>query len=99
MFVCTPFTDKLRGFGRKAGVMVLYLVWGLLGLAEVPLFNGYISKTLIHESIVNTSAWMPIQTVLAGTLQTVEALFTFAGGLHWHIMLEIVCSHLYREKS
>ena len=82
IYVCMHTFDlnKLRGFGRKKPVLWFVFGMGLLGLAGVPLFNGYISKTLIHESIVEYIGMMPTQTILAGTLQTVEALFTFAGG-------------------
>ena len=71
---------------------------GLLGLAGVPLFNGYISKTLIHESIVEYIGMMPTQTILAGTLQTVEALFTFAGGLTLAYMLKLFVA-IFIEKN
>ena len=74
IYVCMHTFDlnKLRGFGRKKPVLWFVFGMGLLGLAGVPLFNGYISKTLIHESIVEYIGMMPTQTILAGTLQTVE---------------------------
>ena len=90
--------NKLRGFGRKKPVLWFVFGMGLLGLAGVPLFNGYISKTLIHESIVEYIGMMPTQTVLAGTLQTVEALFTFAGGLTLAYMLKLFVA-IFIEKN
>ncbi|MBO5022790.1 MAG: sodium:proton antiporter [Clostridia bacterium] len=67
--------NKLRGFGRgKPFLAVIFLV-GACSLAGVPGFCGYISKTLVHESIVEYAHH-------AGTLITVvEWLFLFSGGL------------------
>ena len=100
IYVCMHTFDlnKLRGFGRKKPVLWFVFGMGLLGLAGVPLFNGYISKTLIHESIVEYIGMMPTQTVLAGTLQTVEALFTFAGGLTLAYMLKLFVA-IFIEKN
>ncbi len=44
--------NDIRGFGRKKPLLHLAFLFGALGIAGVPLFNGYISKTLLHESIV-----------------------------------------------
>ena len=67
--------NKLRGFGRgKPFLAVIFLV-GACSLAGIPGTCGYISKTLVHESIVEYAHH-------AGTLITaVEWLFLFSGGL------------------
>ncbi len=44
--------NDIRGFGRKKPLLTYVFLMGALGIGGVPLFNGYISKTLIHESIV-----------------------------------------------
>ncbi len=44
--------NEIRGFGRKKPLIKYAFLMGSLGIAGIPLFNGYISKTLIHESIV-----------------------------------------------
>jgi hydrogenase-4 component B len=44
--------NKIRGFGRKKPLLKGLFLTGALGIGGIPLFNGYISKTLIHESIV-----------------------------------------------
>lgn len=43
--------NDIRGFGRKKPLLHFTFLSGALGIAGVPLFNGYISKTLLHESI------------------------------------------------
>ncbi|MCD8019240.1 MAG: complex I subunit 5 family protein [Clostridiales bacterium] len=44
--------NDIRGFGRKKPLLLYVFLMGSLGIGGIPLFNGYISKTLIHESIV-----------------------------------------------
>ena len=44
--------DDIRGWGRnKTGLKAAFAL-GALGISGVPLFNGYVSKTLLHEGIV-----------------------------------------------
>ena len=44
--------NNIRGYGRKKPLLMYSFLAGSLGISGIPLFNGYISKTLIHESIV-----------------------------------------------
>ena len=44
--------NKIRGFGRKKPLLNYIFLMGALGIGGMPLWNGYVSKTLIHESIV-----------------------------------------------
>lgn len=44
--------NDIQGFGRKKPLLMYVFLMGSLGIGGIPLFNGYISKTLIHESIV-----------------------------------------------
>ena len=44
--------NDIRGFGRNKPVLHIAFLMGVLGISGVPLWNGYISKTLLHESIV-----------------------------------------------
>lgn len=67
--------NKLRGFGRGKPFLAIVFLIGACSLAGVPGFCGYISKTLVHESIVEYAHH-------AGALITaVEWLFLFSGGL------------------
>ncbi|MFI3284913.1 MAG: proton-conducting transporter membrane subunit, partial [Erysipelotrichaceae bacterium] len=89
--------NKVQGFGRKKwGLMILFLI-GALGISGIPLFNGYISKTLLHESIVEYIE------LLHGTsymvfFEGIEMIFLFAGGLTLAYMMKLfVC--LFVEKN
>ncbi len=89
--------NQIRGFGRnKRLLMVLFLI-GALGISGVPLLNGYISKTLIHESIVEASE-LYLHTGWADLFRITEILFITAGGLTFAYMTKLfVC--LFVEKN
>lgn len=44
--------NDIRGFGRNKPMLALIMGIPMLSLAGLPLLNGYVSKTLLHESIV-----------------------------------------------
>lgn len=70
--------NKLRGFGRdKTFLKIIFLV-GALGISGVPLFSGYISKTLIHEGLVEYIHMAPTGHVI---LTVSEWLFLLCGGM------------------
>lgn len=42
---------EIRGFGRKKPALLFAFFMGTLGIGGLPLWNGYVSKTLLHEGI------------------------------------------------
>ena len=44
--------NKVRGFGRKKPFLMTVFGIAAAGVGGIPLLNGYISKTMLHESIV-----------------------------------------------
>lgn len=44
--------NEIRGFGRNKPVLKFCFLMGALGITGVPFWSGYVSKTLLHESIV-----------------------------------------------
>ena len=72
--------NRIRGYGRhKPFLMIVFLI-GALGISGFPLFSGYISKTLLHESILEYTA--VIASTGSGTLwlTATEWLFLLSGG-------------------
>ena len=70
--------NKLRGFGRdKTFLKIIFLV-GALGISGVPLFSGYISKTLIHEGLVE---YIHLASSGEIILTVSEWLFLLCGGM------------------
>lgn len=75
----TTDLNKLKGAGRGSWPMMICFLIGGLSLAGVPAFGGYISKTLLHESLVHQIHLQ--EGMLAGILEVVEKLFLISGGL------------------
>ncbi|MBQ3009836.1 MAG: sodium:proton antiporter, partial [Oscillospiraceae bacterium] len=89
---CTAHTydlNKLRGFGKDKPLLMLVMGIPMASLAGVPGLNGYVSKTLLHESIVEYIHLVPETAAL---FTAVEWAFLFAGGLTAAYMLKLfVC--------
>ena len=68
--------NDIRGFGRGKPLLHIIFLCGALSLAGIPGFCGYVSKTLVHEAIVEYAHHSHLWTVTA-----VEWLFLFSGGL------------------
>jgi len=43
---------KLKGFFLRRKIISILFLTGVLGISGVPFFNGYISKTLLHEALL-----------------------------------------------
>ena len=85
--------NSLRGWGKGKPLLNIAFLLGLLGIAGVPLFNGYISKTLIHDAIIEYAA-------IGGAAYTVvEWLFLISGGITLAYMLKLyICIFIEGEK-
>ena len=82
--------NEIRGFGRGKPFLNAAFLMGALGIGGIPLWNGYISKTLLHESIVEYSG--------APVFVFVEWMFLISGGLTVAYMLKLYIS-LFWEKN
>ncbi|MDO4614878.1 MAG: complex I subunit 5 family protein [Lachnospiraceae bacterium] len=78
--------NEIRGWGRKKPLIKAAFALGALGISGVPLFNGFISKTLLHESILEGIA---VQAASAGLLKCVEWIFLVSGGCTFAYMLKL----------
>lgn len=61
--------SDIRGFGHGKPLLNAIFLSGALGIGGIPMWNGYISNVLLHESIIEIGS--PL----------LETLFLFAGGL------------------
>lgn len=78
--------NEIRGFGRKKPLLMLLFLLGALGIGGIPLLNGYVSKTLLHESIVEGAH------IYGASLKLVEWLFLISGGMTLAYMTKLfVC--------
>ncbi|MBR1586185.1 MAG: sodium:proton antiporter [Clostridia bacterium] len=86
--------SKLRGFGRGKPLLHVVFLLGALGLAGVPLLNGYTSKTMIHESLVELAEEIEGFSIY----RFCEWVFLFAAGLTTAYMLKLyIC--LFWQKN
>ena len=84
----------IRGFARGKPLFACVFVIASAGIAGVPFFSGYISKTLLHESIVEGVTLFKDSAAvysarIAWLLRAAEVLFIFTGGLTTAYMLRL----------
>ena len=81
--------NKIRGFGRGKLILTFSMLMGLCGLAGIPGGSGYISKTLLHESIVHYIEHLEEHGHAAGAYHACEWIFLISGGLTLAYMLKL----------
>ena len=74
--------NDVRGFGRKKPILHFAFLMGAVGLMGVPGFSGYVSKTLIHEGIVEYAELLAEEGMgaLALLYRGAEWIYLFSGG-------------------
>lgn len=82
--------NRIRGFGRKKPFLAVIFLTGALAIGGIPFFGGYISKTLLHESIVEYGGGMVIKAV--------EWIFLFSGGMTAAYMTKLFVA-VFLEKN
>ena len=81
--------NKIRGFGRGKPLLAFSVLMGLWGLAGIPGGSGYISKTLLHESIVEYMEILEETGRSAAGYHAAEWIFLISGGLTLAYMLKL----------
>ena len=77
--------NELRGYGRGKPLLHGVFLIGAMGLAGVPGLNGYTSKTMIHEGLVELAEEIEGFSVY----RLCEWIFLFAAGLTTAYMLKL----------
>jgi len=85
--------NDIRGFGHGKPLLHAAFLLGGLGLAGVPLFNVYPSKTLIHEGILEYAHHLGHFSIY----NICEWIFLFAAGITTAYMLKIYIA-LFHQK-
>ena len=81
--------NDIRGFGRNKIVLHIAFLMGALGISGVPLWNGYISKSLLHESILEYVELLHEQGLSAAWYSATEWIFVITGGMTFSYMLKL----------
>ncbi len=96
--------NKIRGWGRGKWALMAAFFLGVIGIGGVPLFNGYASKTLLHEAIVagiaEAGEGAAITAGAAGILSAIEWIFLISGGCTFAYMLKLfICLFVEKNKD
>ena len=83
--------NDVRGFGRGKPLLHFAFLMGAFGLMGVPAFSGYVSKTLIHESIVEYVHLLQHDGLngLALLYTAAEWIYLISGGLTGAYMIKL----------
>ncbi len=73
--------NDVRGFGKDKPLLKLAFLSGACSIAGIPGFGGYISKTLLHEGIVEYCEHLTEHGLSAAPYRAVEWIFLLSGGL------------------
>ena len=96
--------NEIRGFGRKKPLLAVIYLMGALGIGGIPLWSGYVSKTLLHESIVEYVHGLEAGTIvsnifLAGDMKVIEWIFLISGGLTIAYMCKLFIAVFVEKNS
>ena len=84
--------NEIRGFGRNKTFLKVVFAIGALGIGGIPLFNGYVSKTLLHEGILEGAS------ILGSYTSLVEWTFLISGGCTLAYMIKLFVA-VFVEKN
>jgi len=78
--------NDIRGFGRKKPLLMFCYLMGALGMGGIPGWSGYVSKTLLHEAIVEyihamEGGHLHASIFTVGNMKCIEWIFLLSGGL------------------
>ena len=95
--------NEIRGFGRKKPLLMLCYLMGALGIGGFPGWSGYVSKTLLHESIVEYVHGLEHGEFIsrfftAGGMTAIEWIFLLSGGLTVAYMTKLFVA-VFLEKN
>lgn len=96
--------NDIRGFGKGKPLLMGIYLCGALGIGGIPLFSGYVSKTLIHESIVEYIELLKEDAAAAvflgaGDMKLIEWVFLISGGFTVAYMCKLFFAVFIEENN
>lgn len=93
--------NEIQGYGRRKPFLKFTFLAGALGIAGIPMFNGYVSKTLLHESILEGRMlfWEVGNSSAAAFFQLSEWIFLISGGMTAAYMTKLYVSIFVEENK
>ncbi len=81
--------NDVRGYGRHKPALHLCFLLGMLGISGVPGFSGYVSKSLLHEGLLEYIHELHIAGHNALPYEIAEWVFIISGGMTLCYMLKL----------
>ncbi len=92
--------NDIRGFGRGKILLNIAFLAGYIGIIGMPMFSGYVSKTLIHESIVEYIEELHHEGHATTIYNIIEWIFLVSGGLTAAYMTKLyICIFFEKNNS
>ena len=96
--------NEIRGFGRKKPLLAFCYLMGALGIGGFPGWSGYVSKTLLHESIVEYIHGLEHGEFLSrffteSAMTGIEWIFLLSGGLTVAYMCKLFVAVFVEENN
>ena len=96
--------NDIRGFGRKKPALMFCYLMGALGIGGIPGWSSYISKTLLHESIVEYIHGLEHGEFFSllfteGSMKCMEWIFLLSGGLTVAYMCKLFVAVFLEENN
>lgn len=89
--------NEIRGFGKDKPVLNFSFLMASLGVGGIPFWSGYISKTLVHESIVEYAEKLTGSTLYF--MKGIEWIFLITGGFTVAYMLKLYIAIFIEENK
>lgn len=89
--------NEIRGFGRKKTLLKGIFLTGALSIGGIPGWSGYVSKTLLHESIVEYAAELSAHGEPSLWVRGIEWLFLLTGGMTIAYMTKLFAAVFLEE--
>ncbi len=73
--------NEIRGFGKKKPLLKGMFLMGAMSIGGIPGWSGYVSKTLLHESIVEYAEELALHGEPSTWIHVIEWIFLITGGM------------------
>ena len=89
--------NDVRGYGRRKPALHFAFLLGMLGIGGVPALSGYISKSMLHEGLLEYIAMVREGGGSALPYEIGEWLFVISGGVTLCYMLKLYICLFWRK--
>lgn len=89
--------NEIRGFGKRKPLLKGMFLMGALSIGGIPGWSGYVSKTLLHESIVEFAEELAHHGEPTLWIHVIEWIFLITGGMTLAYMTKLFVAVFLEE--